>query len=216
MRTGLASRRPGGAGAMSREPLEYLTQHVPRLETPRLVLRAWTQDDVAPYQRLVRDVEVMRYMGSGPVWSAKRAVAALVARVSDIESRRSLRHVAEHWKSHGFGEWAVEERASGELIGRIGLRHHGDWVADAVKVEIGWLLARRAWGAGYATEGARAGIDHAFGPLELGRLMSIALVGNRRSQRVMEKLGLTRRGRTRWKGSEVVWYGIERDRWSRA
>jgi RimJ/RimL family protein N-acetyltransferase len=199
---------------MSRQPLEQLSQDVPRLETPRLVLRAWTEADVAPYQRMVRDAEVMRYMGSGPVWSAKRATAGLVARVSDVEGRRSVRHLAEHWEDHGFGEWAVEERASGELIGRIGLRHHADWVADRVKVEIGWLLARRAWGAGYATEGARAGIDHAFGRLELGRLMSIALVGNGRSQRVMEKLGLTRRGRTRWKGSDVVWYGIERDAWS--
>jgi RimJ/RimL family protein N-acetyltransferase len=199
---------------MSREPVEHLAQHVPRLETPRLVLRGWEEADVAPYQRIVGDAEVMRYMGSGPVWSAKRTTAALLARVSEVEARRSVRHVAEHWRRHGFGEWAVEERASGELIGRIGLRHHADWVADRVKVEIGWLLARRAWGAGYATEGARAGIDYAFGPLGMGRLMSIALVGNRRSQRVMEKLGLTPRGRTHWKGSAVVWYGIERDAWS--
>jgi RimJ/RimL family protein N-acetyltransferase len=199
---------------MSRQPVEHLSQQIPRLETPRLVLRAWEEADVTPYQRIVRDAEVMRYMGSGPVWSAKRAAAALLARVSDVEGRRSVRHLAEHWGRHGFGEWAVEERASGELIGRIGLRHHADWVAGGVKVEIGWLLARRAWGAGYATEGARAGIDHAFGRLEIGGLMSIALVGNRRSQRVMEKLGLTRRGRTHWKGSDVVWYGIERDAWS--
>jgi RimJ/RimL family protein N-acetyltransferase len=86
-------------------------------------------------------------------------------------------------------------------------------VADPSRVEIGWLLARRAWGKGYATEAARPGLEHAFGRLRIDRLISIALVGNRRSQRVMEKLDLHRQGQTHWKGSDVVWYAIDRGGW---
>jgi RimJ/RimL family protein N-acetyltransferase len=184
--------------------------------TERLILRGWEERDVPAYQRIVADPEVMRYMGSGFRWDLKRAAAGLVGRVSDLEGRRSVRHLATHWQRHGFGEWAVQERSTGELIGRIGLLYHPDWVADESRVEIGWLLARRAWGKGYATEGARPGIEHAFARLRVDRLMSIALVGNGRSQRVMEKLGLHRQGQTRWKGSDVVWYAIDRGGWELA
>ena len=199
---------PSGVVATSRKPVD---QEVPRLCTARLVLRGWREDDVPAYQRIVGDREVMRYMGSGLRWSAKRAAAGLIARGSDLEGRRSVRHLAGHWQRNGFGEWAVEERSTGELVGRLGLVYHADWVADESRVELGWLLARRAWGKGYATEGGRAGLDYAFGRLEMARLISIALVANRRSRRVMEKLGLSLQGRTHWKGSDVVWYAIDRE-----
>jgi len=189
---------------------------IPRLCTHRLVLRGWEEDDVPAYQRIVSDPDVMRYMGSGLRWSLKRAGAELVGLVSDLEGRRSVRHLAAHWRRHGFGEWAVEERSTGELIGCIGLRYHSDWVADDSQVEIGWLLARRAWGKGYATEAARPGLEHAFARQGIDRLMSIALVGNVRSQRVMEKLGLLPQGQTHWKGSDVFWYAIDRDGWEPA
>jgi RimJ/RimL family protein N-acetyltransferase len=193
--------------------VEQLCREVPRLCTERLVLRGWEERDGPAYQRIVGDPDVMRYMGSGLRWGLKRAAAGVVGRVSDLEGRRSVRHLAIHWQRHGFGEWAVEERGTGELIGRIGLRYHPDWVADPSKVEIGWLLTRRAWGKGYATEAARPGLGHAFARLQLDRLMSIALVDNRRSRRVMEKLGLAWQGQTHWKGSDVVWYAIDREAW---
>ena len=100
-------------------------------------------------------------------------------------------------------------------MGKIGLHHHADWRAEDVKVEVGWLLARDAWGKGYATEGAVASLVDAFERVGLDRVLSIAVVENRRSVRVMERIGLSPVGRTRWRRSEVCWYAIDRDEWER-
>ena len=151
----------------------------------------------------------------GSRYRAKRAAASLLARVSDVEARRTISALRRHWTEHGFGEWAVE-RATRELIGKIGLVHHADWQLGATKVEIGWTLARHAWGQGLATEAAQLALDDAFERVELDRVISIARHDNVRSRRVMEKLGMRRQGRTRWRGSDMVWYAIERERVARA
>jgi RimJ/RimL family protein N-acetyltransferase len=109
---------------------------VPRLETPRLWLRPWSTGDVQEYARIVPDPEVMRYMGSGLCYAAKRAAASVVASVSDVESWWRIRRLARHWQRCTFGEWAVEEKATGQLIGQIGLTHHPNWIADPAKVEV--------------------------------------------------------------------------------
>lgn len=188
---------------------------IPCLETERLWLRRWSQEDSGEYRRILGDPEVMRYMGSGVRFKAKRAVAGLLALVSDVETRRNIDRLTSHWRRFGFGEWAVEERPTGALIGKIGLVYHPDWVADPAKVEIGWLLARRAWGQGFATEGAHASLAFAFERLGMERIISITKPENRRSLRVMERLGLSLKGRTRWRGGDVVWCAIDRATWER-
>ena len=185
----------------------------PVLETDRLLLRPWRAEDVAPYARILRDPEVMRHMGSGARHRLKRLGAGALGRVSRLEARRAIASLRGHWERHGYGEWAVEDRATGALLGSIGLKHQDDWTAEAAKVEIGWLLAREAWGQGLATEGARAGVAYAFGECGIDRLISIALPANPRSIGVMERLGLDFQGRTRWRGGEVVWYAIDREAW---
>ena len=157
----------------------------------------------------------MRYLGSGFRYRLKRTVAAVVATFSDIEARRAIRTLNRHWDRHGFGEWAAEEKAGGRLVGKIGLHHHADWNAEDVKVEVGWLLARDSWGKGYATEGAAASLEDAFERVRLDRVLSIAHVENRRSVRVMERIGLSPVGRTRWRRTDVCWYAIDRDEWER-
>jgi len=157
----------------------------------------------------------MRYLGSGLRYRLKRTAAALFATFSDLEARRAIRKLIEHWERHGYGEWAAEEKASGRLVGKIGLHHHADWSAEEVKVEVGWLLARDAWGKGYATEGAAASLEDAFERVRLDRVLSIAQVENRRSVRVMERIGLSPVGRTRWRRTDVCWYAIDRDEWER-
>ena len=189
---------------------------VPTLETARLRLRPWRDDDVALYRGIARDDEVMRYIGSGLRYRAKRVAAGVVGRVSDVESRRAVAARRRHWEVCGFGEWAVEERDSGLFVGQVGLVHHTNWHADPANVEVGWMLVRDAWGKGYATEAGAASVDHAFGSLGLERLVSIAVVGNHRSERVMERLGFLPEGHTRWLGSDVVWYALERERWEGA
>jgi RimJ/RimL family protein N-acetyltransferase len=188
---------------------------VPTLETERLWLRAWTAEDAGPYARIIGDAEVMRHVGAGLRYHLRRRCTALVPRLAERSAGRAIRELADHWQRYGFGEWAVEEKASGLLVGQIGLVHLPDWTADSSEVEVGWLLARNAWGRGFATEGGRASLAYAFDQLGLERVVSVARRANERSERVMQRLGLSRTGRIYWKGSEVVWYAIDREQWRR-
>ncbi len=135
------------------------------------------------------------------------------ATLADTEQR--IHQYLYHWQERGFGLWAVEELETGRLIGRIGLVYHDDWTASQHDAEIGWTLAREAWGRGYATEGAHEALRWAFEERGLDDIISITQPGNVRSRRVMEKVGLTYRGQTQWRGFAQVWYGIERDEWER-
>ena len=111
------------------------------VETERLRLRSWREDDLDAFARITADPEVMRYMLRGPL---RREEAQ--ARIERFEHQR---------RERGLGHWAVEERESGALLGGIGLFHHEDWPEDPNNVEVGWLLDRSAWGRGLATEGAQ-------------------------------------------------------------
>jgi RimJ/RimL family protein N-acetyltransferase len=197
-------------GEVCKAPILAATE-VPELESARLRLRPWREADIEALAAIVRDPEVMRYLGTGLRYRVKRAATWLVARVSDVEARTAVRDFDRHWQRWGFGEWAAEEKASGELVGRIGLVYHPDWPLGEAKVEIGWTLARRAWGRGLATEGARVALDHAFDQLELDRVISATSIDNVRSQRVMQKLGMRRQGEARWHRCDMVWYAIDRD-----
>jgi RimJ/RimL family protein N-acetyltransferase len=125
------------------------------------------------------DPEVTRYLNAPTGAAATRAFyAAAVA----------------HWEEHGFGFWAVESLAAddaGAFLGFIGMAHPRFLEPLAARVEIGWRLARRAWGRGLATEGAKAARDHAFQTIGLDELISIIHPENARSQRVAMKLGMT-------------------------
>jgi RimJ/RimL family protein N-acetyltransferase len=165
------------------------------IETERLLLRRWRDEDRKPYARMCADPKVMRY---------------LPATMSREESAEQIAGFVCHWEERGFGLWAVEEKASGEFIGFIGLMRHEDWHEGEHKTEVGWRLGRAYWGRGLATEGARASVRYGFEGLGLERIISITLPGNAASRRVMEKAGLTYRGETRWKGHDVIWYAIDR------
>jgi RimJ/RimL family protein N-acetyltransferase len=170
---------------------------VPSFETERLRLRGWKPEDVPALARVLDHPEVTRYL-----------------HLPGFESPGdTVERLCRHWAQRGFGHWAVEERASGELIGRLGLLHHRDWTLDPENVEVGWVLARAAWGRGLATEGGRAALRYGFERLGVPRIISIADPANRASRRVMEKLGLTLGGAARWRGVDVVWYSIERPAW---
>lgn len=108
--------------------------------------------------------------------------------------------------------WAVEERSSGEMVGRVGCWHPEEWPG----FEVGWILRRNFWGRGFATEAARASLDYAFD--ELGRSHAISLIhpDNRASILMAERLGEKLEGKTAVFGIEVLVYGIERDAWRAA
>jgi RimJ/RimL family protein N-acetyltransferase len=165
----------------------------PELLTPRLKLRAWTDADVDQLADIYADPESVRYL-----------------RYYDREGTRAqIQRFRDHWAERGFGLWAVEERATGRFIGRIGLMRHEDWVASPHDAEVGWVIARDLWGQGLASEGGAAALE--FGVKKgLHDFISIANVDNAASQRVMAKLGLVRAGETVWRESPVVWFAAER------
>jgi RimJ/RimL family protein N-acetyltransferase len=163
------------------------------ISTERLLLRPWRPDDVGPYAAIVADPEVMRHMGSGPMDRA--AASAQVARFAAGTALSGVYHTA------------AEDRATGELIGRIGLFHQPEWPGPH-KVEVGWLLARRAWGRGLATEGARAAVNYGFQELGLPVIVSFTVPENVRSRAVMERLGMRQSGQREWRGWLHVWYEL--------
>jgi RimJ/RimL family protein N-acetyltransferase len=165
------------------------------LETARLLLRPWRQEDLDPYARICADPEVTRYV-TGPL--------------SRQESEEQVSRFVRHWEERGFGLWAVEYRASGAFIGFIGLLHQHDWPIGEDKTEVGWRLDRAFWGQGLATEGAQTSVRYGFEQLGLERIISIINPKNLASRRVAEKAGLTLRGELCFRGYDVVWYAINR------
>jgi RimJ/RimL family protein N-acetyltransferase len=119
------------------------------------------------------------------------------------------------WAERGFGQWAAEEKATGRFAGRIGLLLHGDWSLGPGEAEMGWVLARAFWGRGFATEGLGATLGFAFDTRGLERVVTLVPRVNKAAARLLEKLGLTRKGAAAFRATEVVWYAIERDEWER-
>jgi RimJ/RimL family protein N-acetyltransferase len=143
------------------------------LTTPRLLLRAYKVDDLPLYAGLNADPHVAEFLG-GPI---------LREESDDIADWAQALHSAE-----GIGLLAVERRADKAFLGMCGL-HHLDWYPD--DIEIGWRLAHRHWGHGYATEAATAWLAYGFTVLRLPRVISVTDQPNVRSIAVMKRLGMT-------------------------
>lgn len=146
------------------------------LTTDRLILRPWHEADREPFAELNADPRVMEFM------------PRLLSRE---ESDDFFDRIQTHFEQHGFGLCATEHRASGAFIGFVGLLVPKFEVRFMPAVEIGWRLGCKWWGQGFATEGAREIVRYAFDVIGLEALVSFTVPGNRRSRRVMEKLGMT-------------------------
>jgi RimJ/RimL family protein N-acetyltransferase len=144
------------------------------LRTSRLLLRQWRDDDLEPFAALNDDPEVMRYFPR----TQTRAESFTL-----IERQRAL--IAKQ----GWGLWAVD--APDGFIGFVGLSEPRFEAHFTPAVEVGWRLAKHAWGRGYATEAARAALAFGFGELGLDEIVSFTAVQNTPSRRVMERLGMT-------------------------
>lgn len=144
--------------------------------TARLHLRQWEESDRQPFAALNADPEVMRHF---PTVLCRSGSDALLDR---------LRH---DLTARGWGLWALQRLDTGELIGFTGLAVPRFEAAFTPCVEVGWRLARSAWGQGLATEAARAAVGVAFGEVALEEVVSFTSVGNSRSRAVMSRLGMT-------------------------
>jgi RimJ/RimL family protein N-acetyltransferase len=162
---------------------------IPELQTERLRLRGWTAADVDAWQRICSDRQTMRYIGDGSPMPPGRAWHAIA-------------HLLGHWVLRGYGLWAVDDAASGELLGRVGLYHPDDWPG----LELGWLIDRTHWGQGLATEAARAAAAWAFQELQVPRLISLIQPANLASVRVAQNLGATHDRQTDLDGTPVEVY----------
>jgi RimJ/RimL family protein N-acetyltransferase len=148
------------------------------IATGRLILRAWKDDDLAPFAAMNADPAVREFFPR-----------LLTRDESDASARRLQLKI----EQRGFGLFAAELRATGEFIGFIGLDPMDFAIPGIAQpaVEIGWRLARAHWGNGLATEGAQAVVQFGFGTLRLEEIVSITVPANVRSRRVMEKIGMT-------------------------
>jgi len=168
----------------------------PTIETTRLLLRTFSEADFDDYARIMSDPEVMRYVGGKAL--------------SRNEAWRSFGYLLGHWRIRGFGLWAAEEKASGALVGRIGLYRPEGWPG----LEVGWLVDRRRWGEGFATEGGTASMAYAFGEIGAKKVISVIEPTNAASIRVAEKLGERFERRTQLAGKTVCIYRVDRDAWT--
>ncbi|HEX5129129.1 MAG TPA: GNAT family N-acetyltransferase [Usitatibacter sp.] len=164
-----------------------------RLETERLLLRPFRNADHPSYAAMCADPEVMKYIGTGVTLTAP-------------ESWRAMASMLGHWQLLGYGMFAAEVKATGELAGRVGFLDPPGWPG----FELGWLLGREHWGKGYAIEGARACLDYAFGTLGRDHVISLIRPGNERSIRVAERLGERLSGEVELLGSKALVYEVRR------
>lgn len=181
---------------VSQKTVEETIDHfvIPTLETERLRLRSFRRGDIDDYAALNADPEVMRHAGG--TWDRGR-------------SWRHLAFLIGHWPLGGSGMWALEQRETGAFVGMVGFSEPEGWPG----FELAGKLARRWWGYGYASEGARAALTHAFTVLQKNRVISLVRPDNHASIRLVERLGERLEGRTVVAGTDYLVYGIERERW---
>ena len=171
------------------------------LETERLILRTWIPEDFEPYAAMSADPEVMRYLAADgkplPRFNAWQSLSAMIG----------------HWAIRGFGMFAVVERSSGRLVGRVGPWHPEGWPG----FEIGWTLKSEYWGRGYATEAAKRCVAYAFTEMKRTHLISLISPENVRSIRVAERIGEHLEGAISLPhlppDKTVLQYGLSREEW---
>jgi len=170
----------------------------PVLETPRLILRPLLAEDFDGWAAFMADPETARFVGGvqprGAAW-------------------RGFLTMAGAWRIQGFGMFSVIERATGRWVGRI-----GPWMPEGWPgTEVGWGIARHAWGKGYALEAATATIDWAFDTLGWTEVIHSIDPANAASQALARRLGSTLRGPGRlpppFEDAPIEIWGQTRDRW---
>lgn len=174
---------------------------IPQLETDRLLLREWRKEDFEPIAGFLADPDVTRWLSGEPL--------------SRTDAWRSHCAVIGQWYLRGYGFWAVERKSDRALIGRIGLNNPEGWPG----LEVAWTLGKPYWGAGYASEAARAAMNFGFLTQPVERLISVIHVDNKPSQAVAQRIGETKGERREIvMGGKAfptdIWH-ISRDDWMR-
>jgi len=166
---------------------------IPTLMTERLRLRGLRGSDFEDYAGLYADPEVVRFVGTRETWDRGRAW-------------RHMAFAVGHWQLEGAGIWVAEERATAAFVGIVGFWEPATWPG----FELAYHLARRFWGQGFATEGARAALAHAFTAWQRDHVISLISPQNLPSIRVAERIGERLEGHIDHFGRLMLRYGLDR------
>lgn len=145
------------------------------IQTERLILRQWCDQDIDPYRKLNADPKVMEFFPA--TWSQE-------------ESDTSLQSARNHIEKYGWGKWAVSLLETDEFIGRIGLEDINFQASFSPNIELGYRIAYKHWGKGYASEGAKAALEYGFQHINLEEIVAFTPIQNLRSQVVMQRIGM--------------------------
>jgi RimJ/RimL family protein N-acetyltransferase len=172
---------------------------IPTLATDRFVLRAFRESDVPALTALHSDPEVVRFIrpNGEPETKPGQAWEYMAVQMG-------------HWLLKGYGKWAMADPKTDELIGRVG---YFDAPYDWPGLELGWTMARKVWGKGYATEAARLALDWGFANIDADEIISAIIPGNDRSIRVAERLGQKYARMATIHGADCRIYAVTRDEW---
>jgi ribosomal-protein-alanine N-acetyltransferase len=165
---------------------------IPTLETPHLILRAWTPDDVDPLFKILQEADILKYFPP-TIFTLERTC-------------NYINHQLKHWQERGYGHWAVILKEDSRVVGWAGL----EYLPDTEENEVAYLLSHQVWGCGYATEAARAAMKYGFHNASLSAIIGLVHPENMGSIRVLEKCGLTFVDRKVYWGLEMRLYWMER------
>jgi ribosomal-protein-alanine N-acetyltransferase len=170
-----------------------------RIETSRLVIRAFEPRDAGAWIAMVNDPEVNRFLPPEPV-----------ATMETFQQVLERRHAME--REIGYAMWAADDKATGAFVGQCGIRPLEEGAGP--EVELGYHYTRASWGKGYGTEAVIAVLAHGLGPVGLDRIMAVAMPENTGSWRVMEKAGMRYEGLASYYGLEgMKKYAADRQWW---
>ncbi|CAN5626949.1 GNAT family N-acetyltransferase [soil metagenome] len=167
-------------------------------ETPRLVVRQYTEADAEQAFPIYSDPLVMRFLGNGKT--------APVATVDEMRRVLIERRIKRYLPDPKFGAWAALAKNSGTIVGTIILLN----LDSGPEIEVGWHLARSAWGNGYATEGGRGAIDYGFNTAGLDRIACVVHPDNHKSLAVARRLNLNHEGRKRHYEQELEYFSTSK------
>ncbi|CAN5389982.1 GNAT family N-acetyltransferase [soil metagenome] len=159
------------------------------LETNRLILRMWKQSDANALFEILQDAEVVRHIDDGNPFSFEKTLKFL----ETMEKSRG---------KNGFCRWKVIEKSSGEIIGSCGFGR----LSETNEIELGYLLAQKHWGKGFATEAAGACLKFGFEKLNFREIIALTDSENFGSRKVLEKIGFAKRGIEVYNGEENLVY----------
>lgn len=165
------------------------------LETPRLILREVEDADLEGFFEMDSDPEVVRYVSAPPVTHRHQSLEV-------------IRFIQNQYTLYGTGRWAVVLKSTGEFLGWCGVRPMTEKTVNGRSdfADLSYRFLRKHWGKGYATEAAKASLDHGFQVMGYPEICSYPHKPNVASQSVLEKLGMKRKNEFVMDGKTMVWF----------